>query len=392
LDGIGPAHLLPLRKVALQAREAAVVARRHGSFRAASGAPAAPALIRPFREIRLTRFPDPIQIPAARRAAIERLAPELFAAKRVALSTHVNSDGDGCGSEAGLALLLAQKGIDVRIVNPTPWPEMFRFLLAGVRDETARGPAALREVDRLVVLDISDVKRLGTLADTVRGLATPPLTIDHHLPGDEPPGNVIVADTTACATGELIFDFAMVTGLEITPQVATALYTAILTDTGGFRFSNTTARCLSVASHLVASGVDPEDMYRKIYASVPAGRIRLLAEALHTIEVIPGTGIATIDILAGQLERHNVTPEDLDGVAEYPRSIEGTKLALLFRDLGHGKVKVSFRSIGRTDANAIARRFGGGGHAKAAGALIEGSMADVKSKVIAVAREAVSKE
>lgn len=333
---------------------------------------------------------DTIAIPAARRAAIETLGAELFQARTVALSTHVNSDGDGCGSETALARLLAQRGIDVRIVNPTPWPLMFRFLLGqDVRDETPRGATALREVERLVVLDISDIKRLGTLADAVRGLRPKPLTIDHHLPGEEAPGDIVVSDTAACATGELIFDFAMVMGLEITPAVATSIYTAILTDTGGFRFSNTTARCLSVASHLVASGVDPEEMYRRIYASVPAGRIRLLAEALRTIEADFVTGIATIDIEAGQLERHNVTPEDLDGVAEYPRSIEGIRLALLFRDLGHGKVKVSFRSIGRVDTNAIAKRFGGGGHAKAAGALVEGTLAEVKRKVLAVAREEV---
>ena len=135
-----------------------------------------------------------------------------------------------------------------------------------------------------------------------------------------------------------------------------------------------------------ASGVAPEAMYRRIYASVPIGRIRLLAEALQTITVEPGLGLATLEIAAGLMERHNVTPEDLDGVAEYPRSIEGTKLALLFRDLGHGKVKVSFRSVGTVDANAIARQFGGGGHAKAAGALVEGSLQDVRTRVADAAR------
>lgn len=331
---------------------------------------------------------DTLLIPAARRAAIEAMMPELLAAKRVALSTHINSDGDGCGSEAALALLLAQKGADVRIVNPTPWPAMYNYLLeGGVRDESARGAAALKDVDRLVVLDISDIRRLGTLADAVRALARSPLVIDHHLPGDEPPGTMIVTDTTACATGELIYDVAIVLGLPITPHVATAIYTALLTDTGGFRFSNTSARCLAVASQMIAAGVEPEEMYRRIYASVPIGRMRLLSEALATIEVDSACGLSTIELKAGEIERHNVTPEDLDGVAEYPRSIEGTRLALLFRDLGHGKVKVSFRSIGAVDANAIARQFGGGGHAKAAGALVEGTLADVKAKVTASARE-----
>ena len=330
---------------------------------------------------------DTLLIPAARRAAIEVLAPELLAAKRVALSTHINSDGDGCGSEAALALLLVQKGTDVRIVNPTPWPAMYDYLLeGGVRDESPRGAAALRDVDRLVVLDISDVRRLGTLADTVRKLPKAPLVIDHHLPGEEPPGTMHVTDTTACATGELIYDVAVVLGLSITPHIATAIYTALLTDTGGFRFSNTSARCLAVAAQMIAAGVEPEAMYRRIYASVPAGRLRLVSDALRTIEVDAVAGLATIDVEAGALEKYNVSAEDLDGVAEYPRSIAGTRLALLFRDLGHGKVKVSFRSIGEVDSNAIARQFGGGGHAKASGALIEGSLADVKAKVIAAAR------
>ncbi|MDA1080880.1 MAG: DHH family phosphoesterase [Gemmatimonadetes bacterium] len=331
---------------------------------------------------------DLLAVPLLRRSAIDALVPHLLSARTVALSTHINADGDGCGSEVALALLLAQKGIDVRIVNPTPWPAMFNWLLeSGVRDESARGAAALREADRLVVLDISDVRRLGGLADAVRSLPVPPLVIDHHLPGDEPPGTLHVTDTTACATGELVFDLAVSMGVEITPPMAGALYAALMTDTGGFRFSNTSARCLAVASQLVACGVDPEEMYRRIYASVPIGRLRLISEALRTIEADFATGIATIEIEAGQLARHNVTPEDLDGVVEYPRSIEGIRLALLFRDLGHGKVKVSFRTLGTVDANQLARRFGGGGHAKAAGALVEGSLAAVKAKVTTVARD-----
>lgn len=330
---------------------------------------------------------DTLLIPAPRRAAIEALVPELLAAKRVALSTHINSDGDGCGSEAALALLLAQKGIDARIVNPTPWPAMFDYLLeGGVKDASPKGTAALKDIDRLVVLDISDVSRLGVLADAVRKLQPSPLVIDHHLPSDDPPGKIIVTDTTACATGELIYDVAIVLGLTITPQIATAIYTALVTDTGGFRFSNTSARCLAVASQMIAAGVDPETMYRRIYASVPAGRLKLVSDALRTIEVDAAVGLATIDVEAGALEKYGVSAEDLDGVAEYPRSIEGTRLALLFRDLGHGKVKVSFRSVGTVDANAIARQFGGGGHAKASGALIEGTLADVKAKVMAAAR------
>lgn len=331
---------------------------------------------------------DLFSVPPGRRADIERLLAELKPGQTVALSTHINSDGDGCGSEAAMAGLLAQRGITAFVVNPTPWPAMFRYLLTegGVEDRSAQGAKALAKADRLIVLDISDVKRLGNLAEAVRTLPRPPLVIDHHPPGDEPPGTLHVTDTTACATGELIFDVSQVMGAELTPAVATAIYTAMLTDTGGFRFANTSPRCHAVAAALLQVGVDPEAMYQRIYASVPRGRLALIRDALETLGVDEGYGLAWVDVHNGLLDRHNVTAEDLDGVAEYPRSIEGTRLALLFRDLGHGKVKVSFRSVGDVDSNALARQFGGGGHARASGALIAGSLDEVRTQVLDQAR------
>jgi phosphoesterase RecJ-like protein len=300
----------------------------------------------------------------------------------------MNADGDGCGSETALARLLTQRGLDVRIVNPTPWPDLFRFLLGDdVRDQTARGPAALRDIDLLIVLDISDVKRLGALADTVRGLTVPKLVIDHHIASNDPAGSIAVSDVSACATGELIYDLACALDLEITPLVARSLYAAILTDTGSFRFSNTSPRCLAIAADLLATGVSPEEMYVRIYASAPAGRVRLLAEVLATLGLDEEAGLAWLSMSAGALEKYDVRQEDLDGIVEHARSIAGTRMALFFRDLGYGKVKVSFRSTGDVDVNAFARQFGGGGHAKASGALIAGSLPDVRDRVIDAARQ-----
>ena len=156
-------------------------------------------------------------------------------------------------------------------------------------DATPKGSAALKSIDALIVLDISDVKRLGNLADSVRALTKPKVVIDHHVPSNEPPGETILADTTACATGELIYDFACTLDLEITPAIARALYIAMLTDTGGFRFSNTSPRCHAIAARAARAGVDPEEMYVRIYASAPAGRIRLLAEVLATPRVDEGS-------------------------------------------------------------------------------------------------------
>jgi phosphoesterase RecJ-like protein len=330
---------------------------------------------------------DLVSVPASRRTAIETLAPELIPGHRVAISTHLNADGDGCGSESALARLLAARGLVPRIVNPTPWPDMFGFLLGDdVDDQTSRGSKALRDIDLLMVLDISDVKRLGNLTETVRALTVPKLVIDHHQPSDDPAGTLTVTDTAACATAELVYDLATVLGWEISPAVARSLYTGMLTDTGGFRFSNTSPRCLSVAGQLLAHGVDPEEMYTRIYASAPAGRVRLMAEVLGTLQVDESVGLSWLTMDANALERHGVKAEDLDGIVEHARSIAGTRMALFFRDLGHGKVKVSFRSVGGTDVNAFARKFGGGGHAKASGAMLPGTLDLVRDLVVEAAR------
>ena len=300
----------------------------------------------------------------------------------------MNADGDGCGSESALAQLLAARGAKVKIVNPTPWPGAFNFLLRdGFRDESAKGAAALDGLDAFVVLDISDVKRLGMLAERVRSLRVPRLVIDHHLPSDEPPGDIVVSDTTACATGELVYDVAQVLGLEITAPIAEAIYVAILTDTGSFRFGNTSPRALAVAADLLARGVDPEVMYQRVYASGTEARVRILGDALTTLGVDPEVGLAWLSLDADVLARHGGTSEDLDGAVEHARSIGGTRMALFFRDLGHGKVKVSFRSIAGTDVNAFARQFGGGGHARASGAMIPGTLEEVREQVVEAARE-----
>jgi phosphoesterase RecJ-like protein len=323
----------------------------------------------------------------ARQAAIHEWFAALRPGSTVALSTHINADGDGCGSETALARLLAQRGIHCRIVNPTPWPTMFEFLLGDdVEEASARGADALADIDALIVLDINDVRRLGHLADAVRQLAVPVSVIDHHVAGDEPVGTLAIADTAACATGELVYDIAMTLGLAITPAIAQSLYAAILTDTGSFRFSNTSPRAHGIAAALLAAGVNPEEMYRRIYAQVSMGRLQLLREALGSLVSEPEVGLSYISVEAGVTGRYEVTSEELDGIVEHPRSIVGTRMALFFRDLGHGKVKVSLRSTGDVDVQQFARRYGGGGHRKASGAMLAGGLDDVRTQVVADAR------
>lgn len=330
----------------------------------------------------------PITLPAEKLAAARDLADLLRPGRRVCLTTHVNPDGDGIGSEVALALLLQANGVHAVITNPTPTPARFQFLFrahAGL-DRTAEAVKEIRRADALVVLDISDLSRLGMLAEAVRDRGVPVGCIDHHVsPGTLPDGPRYV-DPAAAATGELVYEIAVANEWALSREVARATYVAILTDTGGFRFSNTHPRTLRIAAELLDQGIDPEAIYLDVYAGAPEGRVRLLAEALQTLVVEPELGLAWLTVPPGALERHGVSPDDLDGVVEHARSIAGIRMAMLFREISQGRIKVSLRSVGAVDVAAFAREFGGGGHTKAAGLSAQGSLAQVQEQVLAAAR------
>ncbi|HEX6587619.1 MAG TPA: bifunctional oligoribonuclease/PAP phosphatase NrnA [Longimicrobiales bacterium] len=338
-----------------------------------------------------------VTAPATERAAaLERIVERLRHAKRVVLTTHVNADGDGTGSEVATACWLAAIGAQPTIINPTPFPATFAFLLEAKGAEKVRvadvgtpeADAALNGVDVVLVLDTGEPARIGKVARALSHADV--LVVDHHPPGPDPiRASADVRDTTACATGELVYDLLTLDrSYRSWPAAVTqALYTAIATDTGSFRFSNTTPRTHEIVGDLIRRGVDPEEMYGRLYA-VPFRRTLLLREALETLEYDADARIASITIPEGSMERLGVGPEDLDGIIEHARSIEGTEVALLFRQTG-GSTKVSLRSNGATDVNAIARAFGGGGHVKAAGALIGGPMERNRSRVLDAVRQAV---
>jgi phosphoesterase RecJ-like protein len=332
-------------------------------------------------------------VPAERAAGARAVAGALLAARRIVMTTHVNADGDGIGSEVALLHLLRAQGREAAIVNPTPVPDRYRFLVdpVGALDRTGEAAQAIRDADCLLVLDIADLGRLGNLAEAIRTRGIVAACVDHHVsPGTLPDGPRLV-DAAASATGELVYDLAVAAGWPIEEDVARALYVAMLTDTGGFRFGNTTPGILRRAASLLEAGVHPERLYEQVYATAPVGRIRLTAEVLQTLHVEPDLGLSWVTVPPGALERHAVMPDDLDGLVEHARSIQGTRLALLFRTLSSGKVKVSFRSVGDFDVAAFAQQFGGGGHAKASGASIAGAMDDVQRTVLDAARAALAR-
>ena len=331
----------------------------------------------------------PLSLSPEKAALAHAFAAALRPGQRVCITTHVNPDGDGLGSEVGLVHLLRAQGIDAVITNPTPTPPRFNFLfddLPGV-DRTPAAGKELRRADLIIVLDIADLTRLGMLIETVRDRGVPVACVDHHVStGVLPPGPRYL-DPDAAATGELIFELAKGNDWPVTQAAARALYVAILTDTGGFRFSNTRPRTLRVAADLLETGVDAEQIYLEVYARAPEGRPRLFAEALQTLVVEQEYGLAWVTVPPGAIERLGVSSDDLDGVVEFPRSIEGVRMALLFREIAQGRVKVSLRSVGDVDVAAFAKPYGGGGHTKAAGLSLTGSLAEVQAKVLKAARE-----
>jgi phosphoesterase RecJ-like protein len=206
-------------------------------------------------------------------------------------------------------------------------------------------------------------------------------------------GVVVVLDTEACATGELVYDLLLVAGFDgpWSEHIREGIYTAVITDTGSFRFSNTTPRAHAIAGEMIRLGVDPELMYRRLFGTVPMKRMTLLRAALDNLQADPDLPLTWISISKAEMNENGATSEDLEGLIEYARSIEGTELAILFRETNEGGTKISFRSNGAVDVNALARQFGGGGHVKAAGALVAGTLADACPKVLEASRLALKK-
>jgi phosphoesterase RecJ-like protein len=331
---------------------------------------------------------DLLAVPESRAFPLRRVVQRLLAARRVVLVTHVGADGDGSGSQAAVAAWLEGRGITCAIVNPTPFPDPFRFVLhrQGVVADlgTPEAEAAIEEADLFLVLDTSEPPRVGALASRLPPERT--LVVDHHPAGTEVVGDTAVQDPSAGATGEMVYDLITLAGDAVPHASALGAYVAIVSDTGSFRYSNTTPRIHAVAAELLARGIDPEVVYRRLFAMAPLRRLELLREALASLHTDEGARIAWMTVGDETARRLGATGEDFDGLIEHVRSIEGTEVAMLFRETSDGSTKVSFRSNGASDVNALARLFAGGGHVKAAGALIPGGLDEVVPRVLAAAR------
>ena len=330
-------------------------------------------------------------VPAHRAEGVAAAWERLSGARRVILTTHLNPDGDGVGTQAALLGLVGAAGGRATVVNPGPPPAGLRFLLAdapAVLDpRDAEAAERCREADLLVVVDTGARHRIGRVGRLVGHL--PALVIDHHPAGGRDRfGGQLLADVSAAATGEIVFDLVTHAGGPWSPGVVDGLYIAVMTDTGSFRFSNTSARVHRIAAELVERGADPARLWRSVYGRVPLRRIRLLEAVLPTLELSDDGTVAWMTVPREAFRRLGCTTDDLEGLVDYPRGLDGVEVALLFREIRRGRVKVSLRSTGAVDVNRVATALGGGGHVKASGVFAEGALDAVRERVLVLVSEA----
>jgi len=322
-------------------------------------------------------------------AGVVRIRREIALARRILLTTHQNPDGDGIGSEIALAAYLRSAGKPPLILNPDPLPERYRFLdpggEVGTFDEKG-GTGPVKSCDLIFMLDNSSPNRLGKMEGAIRGSEAVRICIDHH---DTTDGfwTVNLIDESACATGEIIYDLVCALGGVLDLPSAVALYTALVTDTGHFRFSKTSSRSHRIVADLLRMGVDPARVYQAVYEQHSEGFVRLLGQALAGCRLEPGGALAWIALTQRQIVDCRAEEADTSEMVNHLFTIRGVRLGLLFKELPDGKVKVSLRSKGEIDVNRVAGRYGGGGHQNASGAVLDGPLEEAARRVVADAKK-----
>ncbi len=305
------------------------------------------------------------------------------------LSSHVNPDGDAIGSELALAGHLLRLGKQVTILNSDPLPVNFRFLdprRMVRRFSPVRHTPVIQTAEVIFVLDTSGGwSRLGSVGEALAAAGAVKACIDHH-PDPTDFVDLAVVDTDAAATGELIYELLKEMGAELSLTMAHALYTAIVTDTGSFRFPKTSPRTHRITADLLAAGVDSFFVYRQIYEQHALNRIRLKGQVMASIQTTAGGQIAYYSLAGSILKACGVAVSDLDGFASLGQEIGGVRIVIFCLESSRSRVKVSLRSDGTVAINRLAAEYGGGGHPAAAGATVTGRpMEEVLVEVVAKA-------
>lgn len=311
--------------------------------------------------------------------------------QRFVISSHVKPDADAIGSEVGLAILLEQQGKSVRVINTSATPPNLYFLDTARRaqqfgkDDTA---AAVAQAEVHFVVDTSSWGQLSDVGAAMRNSSAQRVVIDHHVSADDL-GALEFKDPTREATGALIVDLAESLGWPIPAEAATALFAAIATDTGWFRFSATTGETLRIAGRLIDLGAQPHGIYRELYERATLARLQLVGRALQRIVLDCDGQLAYTQIPWSDFTDLGAHPSDTEDLVNECLKIAGTKAAFIAIEQANKQVKVSFRS--RTDVNvaAVAEEFSGGGHKQASGATLSGPLKNAVHQALTAMRAAL---
>jgi bifunctional oligoribonuclease and PAP phosphatase NrnA len=311
--------------------------------------------------------------------------------QRFLLVSHIRPDCDALGSELGMAAVLESLGKTVRIVNGQATPPNLAFIdpkkRIGAIGQTVQ-PADLAEIQVLLILDTSAWAQLGPMSDFIRSFPGKKVVIDHHVSEDDI-GAEPFKDVTAEATGRLVVEAAEALGVKLTPEMATPLFAAVATDTGWFRFASASAGTYRIAEKLIDAGADPAAIFNALYEQDTLGRMRLRGAILSHIETELNGRLAYTYVLKEDFAKTNALPSDTEDVINSLLAIGGTQVAVIFVEQQTGGFKISFRSRSNVDCSKLAEKWGGGGHKAAAGAFVQGPLAEVQPFVLDAVRAAM---
>lgn len=303
------------------------------------------------------------------------------------ITAHVNPEGDSLGSQLAMKELLDGLGKKSFIFDSDPVPGHFKFLPKSniVMNKMAK---EIR-FDAALVLDCPTLKRTGKVADVIKDAAI--INIDHHI-SNEKFGKINWVDSRASSAGEMVYRLFKEMGRPLTREAALCLYIAILTDTGSFNYDNTSSVTHGIAGELLGYGLEPAIVSENVYERRSLADLKLLGSVLATIKTGASGAIAYMELTRKMLADTGTDMSKSEGLVNYARSIDGVKVAMLFREDAKetNKVNVSFRSKGGANVNTIASYFGGGGHVRASGCVMEGNIGEVEKKVLAKVEEALN--
>ncbi len=308
----------------------------------------------------------------------DKIAEVIHSGTTFLITSHVRPDGDALGSELALYHILRDMGKKAVVYNQDVTPAIYAFLPGA--DEIVHSLGAVDRFDAAFVLDCSDISRVGDEQGKV-GSIQKVVNIDHHV-STGTFSKILLTDSQASSTGEMIHRLLRHMGVTITEDIATNIYTAIITDTGSFQYSNTGSATFRAAADLIEKGADCRYIAKNIYETKPAVQIRLMGKVLDTLQLYQGGKVGVISVTQEMLRMEGALPEHTEGLVDMVRSIQGVEVAVCCYELSEKRFKVSLRSKEDTDVSRIAGTLGGGGHKNASACRVEGDLETARERVL----------